>query len=88
MRRVSLLVAATLLITLVAPSAATGWAAPALQGAVRPTAAVDPLLQRQLDAAAPGRLVKAIVVLKSQADLTNVRGVTRKNRPGAAARTR
>ena len=86
MRRVSLLVAATLLITLVAPSAATGWAAPALQGPVRPTAAVDPLLQRQLDAAAPGRLVKAIVVLKSQADLTNVRGVTRKNRPGAAAR--
>jgi subtilisin family serine protease len=86
MRRVSLLVAATLLIALVAPSAATGWAAPALQGPVRPTAAVDPLLQRQLDAAVPGRLVKAIVVLKSQADLTNVGGVTRKNRPGAAAR--
>jgi subtilisin family serine protease len=86
MRRVSLLVAATLLITLVALSAATGWAAPALQGAARPTAAVDPLLQEQLDAAGPGRMVDAIVVLKSQADLTSVRGMTRKSRPGAAAR--
>src|SRR5262249_33064345 len=88
MRRVSLLVAATLLITLVAPGAATGWAAPVRQGAARPTAAVDPLLQGQLDAAGPGRMVEAIVVLKSQADLTSVRGMTRKSRPGAGVRTR
>src|SRR5262249_10335411 len=31
-------------------------------------------------------MVKAIVVLKSQADLTSVRSLARKNRPGAAAR--
>jgi subtilisin family serine protease len=31
-------------------------------------------------------MVKAIVVLKSQADLASVRGLARKNRPGAAAR--
>jgi len=85
MRRVSLLVAVTLLITLVAPSAATGWAAPAPQGAARPTAVVDPLLQRQFDAGSD-RMVDAIVVLTSQADLTSVRGMARKSRPGAAVR--
>src|SRR5262245_55151894 len=85
MRRVGLLVAVTLLITLVAPSAATGWAAPAPQGAARPTAVVDPLLQRQFDAGSD-RMVDAIVVLTSQADLTSVRGMARKSRPGAAVR--
>lgn len=86
MRRLTLLVALALLTTLLAPSAATGWAAPALQGAARPAAAVAPLLQRQLDAAAADRMVEAIVVLRSQADLGGVQGFSRENRPGAAAR--
>jgi subtilisin family serine protease len=47
---------------------------------------IAPQLQSQLDAAGQDEMVKAIVVLKSQADLTSVRSLARKNRPGAAAR--
>jgi subtilisin family serine protease len=47
---------------------------------------VAPQLQRQLDAAGQDEMVKAIVVLKSQADLASVHKLARKNRPGAAAR--
>jgi subtilisin family serine protease len=47
---------------------------------------VAPQLQRELDAAGRGEMVKAIVVLKSQADLASLHGLPRKNRPGAAAR--
>lgn len=84
MRGARLFLALTLLTTVLASGAAAAWAAPRAAG---PQAAVvAPQLQRQLDAAGQGEMVKVIVVLKSQADLASVRGVARKNRPGAAAR--
>jgi subtilisin family serine protease len=85
MRRASLLFALTLLTTVLATGTAPGWAAQPRVAAPR-AAVVAPQLQRQLDAAGQDEMVKAIVVLKSQADLTSVRGLVRKNRPGAAAR--
>jgi len=84
MRRTSLLLAVTLLTTVLASGTAAAWAAPRAAG-LR-AAVVAPQLQRHLDAAGQDEMVKAIVVLKSQADLTSVRGLARKNRPGAAAR--
>jgi subtilisin family serine protease len=83
MRRFSLLLALTLLATMLASG--TAWAAPPRVDALR-AAVVAPQLQRQLGAAGRDQMVKAIVVLKSQADLGSVRGLARKNRPGAAAR--
>jgi subtilisin family serine protease len=83
MRRVSLLLALTLLATVLASGTATGRAAPLRVAALRP-AVVAP--QLQLDAAGQDEMVEAIVVLKSQADLASVRRLARKNRPGAAAR--
>ena len=83
MRRVSLLVAFTLLTAVFAPG--TARAAPPRVTAP-PAAVVAPQLQRQLDAAGQDEMVKAIVVLKSQADLASVHKLARKNRPGAAAR--
>ena len=85
MRRASLLLALTLLISVLATGTAPGWAAQPRVAALR-AAVVAPQLQRQLDAPGQDEMVKAIVVLKSQADLTGVRGLARKNRPGAAAR--
>jgi Subtilase family len=81
MRRVSLLLALTLLTTVLASGTAAG-AAPRV-AALR-AAVVAP--QLQLDAADQDEMVEAIVVLKSQADLASVRRLARKNRPGAAAR--
>jgi subtilisin family serine protease len=83
MRRASLLLALTLLTSVLATGTATGWAAQPRVAALR-AAVVAP--QLQLDAVGQDEMVKAIVVLKSQADLTGVRGLARKNRPGAAAR--
>jgi len=86
MRRVSLLLAAlTLLTTVLASSTAASGAAQPRVAALR-AAVVAPQLQPQLDAAGRDEMVEAIVVLKSQADLASVRGLARKNRPGAAAR--
>src|SRR5262245_64085560 len=85
MRRVSLLVALTLLTTVLASATTAARAAPA-RAAALPVAVVAPQLQRQLDAAGQDEMVEAIVVLKSQADLASVRGLSRKDRPGAAAR--
>ena len=82
MRRFSLLLALTLLMTVFASGTAAGRAAPRV-AALR-AAVVAP--QLQLDAAGQNKMVEAIVVLKSQADLASVRGLARKNRPGAAAR--
>jgi subtilisin family serine protease len=83
MRRASLFLALTLLATVLASG--TARAAPPRVAALR-AAAVAPQLQLQLDAADRDEMVKAIVVLKSQADLASVHKLTRKNRPGAAAR--
>jgi hypothetical protein len=84
MRRVSLLLALTLLTTALASGTATGRASPGV-AALR-TAVVAPQLQLQLDSAGQDEMVEAIVVLKSQADLASVRLLPRENRPGAAAR--
>jgi subtilisin family serine protease len=84
MRRACLFLALTLLTTVLAPGTAAAWAAPRAAG-LR-AAVVAPQLQRQLNAAGQDEMVKVIVVLKSQADLASVRGLARKNRPGAAAR--
>jgi len=85
MRRASLLIALTLLATVLASGTAAARAATprvvALQAAV-----VAPQLRQQLGAAGQDEMVKAIVVLKSQADLTGVHRLARQNRPGAAAR--
>ena len=83
MRRVSLLLALTLLAAVLAPGSARA-ALPRVTAL--PSAVVAPQLQRQLDAAGHNEMVKAIVVLKSQADLASVHKLARKNRPGAAAR--
>ena len=83
MRRVSLLLALALLTTVLASG--TALAAPPRVAAL-PAAVVAPQLQLQLDAANHDEMVKAIVVLKSQADLASVHKLNRKNRPGAAAR--
>jgi subtilisin family serine protease len=85
MRRASLLVALTLLVTVIASGTAAVQAAPSRAAALR-AAAIAPQLQRQLDGTGQDTMVEAIVVLKSQADLASVRGLARKNRPGAAAR--
>ena len=85
MRRASLLIALTLLTTVLVSGTAAAQAVTPRMAALR-AAVVDPQLQRQLDTASQGEMVKAIVVLKSQADLTSVRSLARKNRPGAAAR--
>jgi subtilisin family serine protease len=83
MRRFGLLLALTLAATVLA----SGTARAALPRVAAPQAAVAaPQLQREFDAAGRGDMVKAIVVLKSQADLASVHGLARKNRPGAAAR--
>src|SRR5215469_1948954 len=84
MRRASLFLALTLLATVLASGTAAGWAAPRAAG-LR-AAVVAPQLQRQLDAVGQDEMVKAIVVLKSQADLASVHRLARKDRPGAAAR--
>lgn len=84
MRRVILVLALTLLTAVLASGTAAAQAAPRV-AALR-SAVVAPQLQLQLDAAGQDEMVDAIVVLKSQADLTSVRGLARKNRPGAAAR--
>ena len=81
MRRVGLLLALTLLTTVLASGAAAGQAASPGVAGLRAAVAVP-----QLYRARQGEMVKAIVVLKSQADLASVRSVARKNRPGAAAR--
>ena len=86
MRRVSLLIALTLVATVLVPGAAASWAAAPPRTTALPAVLVDPQLQHQLDTASPDNMVEAIVVLKSQADLASVRGVAKKNRPGAAAR--
>src|SRR5262249_56347236 len=83
MRRVSLLLALALVTTVLASGMAR---AEAPRGAALPAAVVAPQLQMQLDAANQNEMVKAIVVLKSQADLGGVHKLARKNRPGAAAR--
>jgi subtilisin family serine protease len=85
MRRVGLLVVLTLLATVLVSGTAAGQAEP-LRVAASRAAVVAPQLQRQLGAAGQDEMVKAIVVLKSQADLTSVRSLSRKDRPGAAAR--
>ena len=85
MRRVSLLLALTLLTTVLASGTAAGQAAPPRVAGLR-AAVVALQLQLQLDAADQDEMVEAIVVLKSQADLASVRRLARKNRPGAAAR--
>ena len=84
MRRACLFLALTLLTTVLASGTAAAWAAPRAAG-LR-AAVVAPQLQRQLDAVGQDEMVKAIVVLKSQADLASVHKLARKNRPGAAAR--
>ena len=84
MRRVTLLLALTLLTTVLVSGTAAAQAAPRVAG-LR-AAVVAPQLQQQLDAAGQDEMVEAIVVLKSQADLTSVSRLARKNRPGAAAR--
>jgi hypothetical protein len=84
MRRVTLVLALTLLTAVLASGTAAAEAAP--RAAALRSAVVAPQLQLQLDAAGQDEMVEAIVVLKSQADLTSVRGLARKNRPGAAAR--
>jgi len=84
MRRASLLLALTLLTTVLASGTAAAWAAP--QAAAPRAAVIAPQLQAQLGAAGQNEMVKAIVVLKSQADLASLRGIARKDRPGAAAR--
>src|SRR5262249_60874807 len=78
--RVRLLVAPPLRTTVLASGTAAARAAPARAAALR-AAVVAPQLQRQLDAAGQDTMVEAIVVLKSQADLTSVRGPARKDRP-------
>jgi subtilisin family serine protease len=83
MRRFGLLLALTLAATALASG--TARAEPHQVAALR-AAVIAPQLQRQLDAAGQDQMVRAVVVLKSQADLTSVRGLARKNRPGAAAR--
>ena len=83
MKRFSLLLALTLLAAVL--SSGTARAAPSPVAALR-APVVAPQLRLQLDAAGRDEMVKAIVVLKSQADLASVRGFARKNRPGAAAR--
>jgi subtilisin family serine protease len=85
MRRATLLVVLTLLATVLASGTAAVPAAPSRAAALR-AAVIAPQLQRQLDAAGQDTVVEAIVVLKSQADLASVRGLARKDRPGAAAR--
>ena len=85
MRRASLLLALTLLTTVLASGTAAA-ASGAAPGAAPRAAVVAPQLQRQLDAAGQDEMVKAIVVLNSQADLASVHKLARKNRPGAAAR--
>jgi len=85
MRRVSLVLALTLLTAVLASGTAAARAA-APRVAALPAAVVAPQLQAQLDTAGQDEMVKAIVVLKSQADLTSVQKLARKNRPGAAAR--
>src|SRR5262249_1647168 len=84
MRRACLLLALTLLTTVLASGTVAASAAP--RAAALRAAVVAPQLQRQLDAAGQDAMVKAIVVLKSQAAPASVRGLARKNRPGAAAR--
>src|SRR5690348_7154603 len=84
MRRACLFLALTLMTMVLAPGTAAAWAAPRAAGLQ--AAVVAPQLQRQLNAAGQDEMVKVIVVLKSQADLASVRGLARKNRPGAAAR--
>ena len=84
MRRACLFLALTLMTMVLAPGTAAAWAAPRAAGLQ--AAVVAPRLQRQLNAAGQDEMVKVIVVLKSQADLASVRGLARKNRPGAAAR--
>src|SRR5262249_60684333 len=76
-------------ITLLPAALASGTAAAQAvtpRVAALPAAVVAPQLQAQLDTAGQDEMVKAIVVLKSQADLTSVQKLARKNRPGAAAR--
>ena len=85
MRRAGLLLALILLATVFGSATAAGQAAPPRVAAPR-GAVVAPQLQRQLDAAAKNEMIRAIVVLRPQADLTSVRGLARENRPGAAAR--
>ena len=82
MRRLSLLLAFALLTTVLASGMARAEAA----GVAFRAAVVAPQLKLQLDAASQNEMVKTIVVLKSQADLTGVHKLARKNRPGAAAR--
>jgi subtilisin family serine protease len=84
-RRAGLLLALTLLATVFGSATAAGQAAPPRVAALR-GAVVAPELQRQLDAAAQNEMIRAIVVLRPQADLTSLRGLARENRPGAAAR--
>ena len=83
MRRVSLLLAFALVASVLASS--TARAAPPRAAALR-AAVVAAQLQLRLDAAGQSEMVKAIVVLKSQADLAGVHKLARKNRSGAAAR--
>jgi subtilisin family serine protease len=83
MKRVNLILALTLLTTLLASGTAVGRAATPRVAAPQ-AAAVAP--QPQPGLAGQDEMVRAIVVLKSQADLASVRGLARKNRPGAAAR--
>ena len=83
MKRFSLLLALALLTTVLASGTAR---AEAPRVAALRAAVVAPQLQPQLDAAGQDKMVEAIVVLKSQADLASVHKLARKNRPGAAAR--
>ena len=83
MRRVSLLLAFALVASVLASS--TARAAPPRAAALR-AAVVAAQLQLRLDAAGQSEMVKAIVVLKSQADLAGVHKLARKNRSEAAAR--
>jgi len=73
MRRVTLVVVIALAITVLA--GAPGSASPLID-----PAPIDPVLQRQLDAAAPDQTVDAIVVLDSQADVSRVQARARAQR--------
>ena len=74
MKRI-LLAAAAALTLLVA-----GGTAGASAGPIGPSGTVAPTLERQLDAAASGQLVDALVVLRDQADLSAIRTGTRSQR--------
>jgi subtilisin family serine protease len=84
-KRLVLIVVTALAVSLLTASPGTASQRPVDREAVA-SSSIDPALARQMAAALPGEMLKAVLVLRSQADLSTIAAPSRAARIGATVR--